>query len=147
MWNLFEYWIWDKLEPFLSLFAENLLDCTKIFVCGKLPWSKKDFCLQKIFLFTKHLFDQLKLSCKNLSCFWKISMTVKSFLTVGKFSYCGKVLGLWKMWKVYRDKFIKENLLSWLQKKIIGLIILRASASVETIEAYILSLEQKESRV
>ena len=24
-------------------------------------------------------------------------MTVKSFLTVGKFSYCGKVLGLWKM--------------------------------------------------
>ena len=24
-------------------------------------------------------------------------MTVKSFLTVGKFSYCEKVLGLWKI--------------------------------------------------
>ena len=31
-------------------------------------------------------------------------------------------------------------------EKIIGLIILKASANVETIKAYILSLEQKESR-
>ena len=77
-------------------------------------------------------------------------MTVKSFLTVGKFSYCGKVLGLWKISRtveslqgqIYTGKFTFLT-----AEKIIGLIILKASANVETIKAYILSLEQKESRV
>ena len=77
-----------------SLFAETCLNQRNIFF------------LQKTFLFKKHLFDQLKLSCKNLSCFWKISMTVKSFR---------KVLLLWKSsWPVENfqncGKFTATNL-------------------------------------
>lgn len=94
---------------------------------GKVSWSKKDFCFQKTFLFIENLIDQLKFFCRKLSCLWKTS-------TTGRFP---------ELWKVYKDKFIKENLLSWLQKKIIGLIVLKTSASVETIKAYILSLKQK----
>ena len=75
-------------------------------------------------------------------------MTVKSFLTVGKFSYYGRVLGLWKISRTVESlqRQIHKGKLTFLTaEKIIGLIILKAS--VKTIKAYILSLEQKESRI
>ena len=43
--------------------------------------------------------------------------------------------------QIYKGKFTFLT-----SEKIIGRIILKASASAETIKAYILSLEQKESR-
>ena len=123
-----------------------MLGCTKVFVCGKHFWSKKDFCLQKTFLFMENLFDQLKFFCRKHSCLCKISTIVKNFLTVRKLSYCGKVPGLWKISKtleilqgrIYQGKFTFLT-----AKKRIGLIILKSNASVKTIKTYILSLEQK----
>ena len=95
----FESWMWVKLQPFLSLFEENCFDCVKVFVSGKLPWSRQNFCLLKNLLFVENFRD-----CGKFPWLWKSSLTVEKFLD------CEKVLWLWK------SSLIKENLVSWLQK-------------------------------
>ena len=110
-----------------SLFVENFLYQVKLF-CGKFPWLRKT-----------SLFEENFLDCR------RISWSRKIFLTVQKFLYQGKFPWLWK------NSLIKENFLDCgkliflIAEKIMGLIILKTNASVETIKTYILSLDQKPS--
>ena len=110
------------------LFAENL------FIYRKFIWSTK-ILLQEAFLFVENFDDCEKFPyCRKVLLLWLKLLKLLKFLGCRKFP---------ELWKAYKYKFITENLLSWLQKKIIRLIVLKTSASVETIKAYILRLKQK----
>ena len=131
----------------------------------KFAWLYKNLCLGKSFLIKERIllaeiiFIYRKFIRSTKILLQEAFLFVENFDDYEKFPYCRKVLlpwlkllkllkflGCWKfpeLWKVYKDKFITENLLSWLQKKIIVLLVLKTSASVETIKAYILRLKQK----
>ena len=93
-------WLYKNLcllKP--SLTKETFLFAENFFVYKTFIWSIK-ILLQEPFLFLENIYDREKFS--------ESSLTVEKFLASGKFP---------ELWKVYRDKVIKENLLSWLQKK------------------------------
>ena len=60
-----------NILPFGSLFGKKNLECVKTFVCGKLPWSRKNVCLQKSLLrkFTEKKF----LDCGKVPLLWQKS--------------------------------------------------------------------------
>ena len=102
------------------MFAENVLDC------GKIPW------LRKIFLTVKNFIDYGKFP-------WmlKISFTIENFFV------CRKVLDWGKKFLTVENFLVQEKLTFLTAEKIIGLIILKTNTSVENINTYLLSLEQK----
>ena len=87
-----------------SLFVENFFDQRKILfpkhflVYGKLLPSCKTFA--KFPVFVQNLND-----CRKVAWLWKSFWTAEKILDYGKF--------IW----LYKSSLIKENLLSWLQKK------------------------------
>ena len=79
--------------------------------------------------------------CGKVIWLWKISMTVEKFFDQGKFPW------LWTS-SLIKENFLDSRKFTFLTaEKIIGLIILKANASVETIKTYLLSLEQKLSSI
>ena len=124
----------------------------KSLASGKSFWS----------LFGEKNFTVKKSMCVENFLYWKTVLIVENFFCEENFLVCGKAPWLWKRSrKIFltvenflrcgnypwsrKISLIKENLLSWLQKNIMDLIILKRNASVETIKTYLLNLEQKRS--
>ena len=90
---------------------------------------RESFCLQKTFLFVENLLDQV--------FFFFLR---KTFLFLEKFLDCEEVIPLWES-SLTEEKFLDQRKFTFLTaEKIIGLLILKAIASTETIKTYILSL-------
>ena len=100
------YWMSLKFSLLEKLFDlclhNNFLDHVKIFVCGKVPWSRKKKKLWKSSLIKEKFFVKISLTLKKLlNCgkvlwLWKNSMIKKSFLDCRKLTFltAGKVIGL-----------------------------------------------------
>ena len=78
MWNIFESWVLEKLQPFWFFLPEFFF------------WMFKNLCLCKTsFIKEKFLFAENFLACEKFS--WS-----SKFFYVGNFLVCGKVPSLWK---------------------------------------------------
>ena len=73
-WSVKPFWILSVRK----FACRNFFDSLKIFVCGKLRWSSKNF------------FAENFLVCGKFPWLWKISMTVERFLDCGKFPWWSK---------------------------------------------------------
>ena len=71
------------------------------------------------------------LECGKFPLLWKISLSVEKFLDRGK------------NFLTVENFLVQEKLTFLTAEKIIGLIILKTNTSVENINTYLLSLEQK----
>ena len=96
-----------------------------------------------IFWLLENLFD---LTLQNFfdkeKKLWKTSLLVGNFLDQINV-FCEKFPWLWKSY-LTKENFLDCGKLTFLTaEKIVGLIILKRNASVETTKTYILSLEQK----
>ena len=112
-----------------SLFAEMFLDCVKIFVSEKLPWSRNILACWKLLSLQKIFLIKVKSVCPWFSKFfsgkfhwlWKTFLFVEHFLNQVRFS-CGKRPWLWKFSWLWKTSLTVEKVhvcrkFPWLWKK------------------------------
>ena len=118
MWNIFESWVWEKLQPFWFLLAEiffwmfkNLCSCKTSFIKEKFLFAEKFLVCEKFSWLSKFLFVEKFLHCGKIPRLWKSSLKLEKFLDQGNLLVLGKCT--WSM----KISLTVKNIFSWLQKK------------------------------